>query len=229
MRQCFKSGLFVRGLALAMTFSVFAACTAEQKIAVVNVSKVFENYQKVPDIQRRIDKIHEARKDELTARGKELGERNRQLEALYQQSGKNASEQVFDAVQALRKQQFLYERDVNVLNEQIQDDYAREMREVLSDIRQAIRQKAEGNSFDMVLRSPDSDNPGAGDAPKTIADPNDKRTYLQKIQPQNTYELLERFNRNPVLYGKETVDITDDILKTLNAAFLRKSALPGLK
>jgi Skp family chaperone for outer membrane proteins len=197
-----------------------------QKLAVVNVSKVFEKYNKVADVQKRIDAIHEARKKELDARGKDLADRGNKLSEFYKQSGQ--SEQVFDAVQQLRKLQFLYERDVAQLNDAIQKDYTREMREVLSDIRQAIKTYAEAGGFELVLRSPDSDNPDAAKLdPKQMKDPAavEKQTYLQMQEAQTLAEVLERFNRNPVLFGAETADITDEVLKRLNDSFLKRSMM----
>jgi hypothetical protein len=36
-------------------------------------------------------------------------------------------------------------------------------------------------------------------------------------------ELVERFNRNPVLFGAQTVDITQEVLKKLNEDYQRRS------
>ncbi len=193
-----------------------------QKLAVVNVSFVFEKYAKVADVQRKIDAVHDAKKKELEIRGRELQDMNKRLTEMYQQAGQ--SEQVFDMVQSTRKQQFLYERDVAQLNATIQKDYTREMREVLSDIRQAIKGHAEANGYDMVLRSPDSDNPDAkpGNS-KTDPAALEKQTYLQKQEAQTLGEVMERFNRNPVLFGATTVDITQDVLNRLNEAFMKRA------
>ena len=215
--------------ALLACFAVLCGClpsyAAEpQKLAVVNVSYVFEKYLKVADVQKRIDAIHDARKKELEQRGKDILDTNQKLTALHAQAGN--SEEVFDQVQQLRKRQFIYERDVGQLNVLIQKDYTREMREVLSDIRQAIKAHSEAGGFDMVLRSPDADNPEV--LPKTpgkMKDPAalEKQTYLQTQDPQTVGEVLERFNRNPVLFGSTAVDITEDVLKRLNGAFMKRS------
>ncbi len=202
------------------------ASEAPQKLAVVNVSRVFEKYNKVADVQKRIDAVHEARKKELDARGKDLMANGNRLSEMYKQAGQ--SEGVFDAVQALRKQQFLYERDVAQLNEAIQKDYTREMREVLSDIKQAIKVYAEASGFEIVLRSPDSDNPDAVKIdPKQMTDPAaiEKQTYLQMQEAQTLAEVLERFNRNPVLFGAKTADITEEVLARLNQAFMKRSMM----
>src|SRR5205823_4919335 len=157
------------------------------------------------------------RKKELEQRGKDLMDLNRNLDEKYKQAG-NASEEVFDAVQRLRKLQFVYERDVAQLNAQIAKDYTREMREVLSDIRQAIKNIAETHRLDIVLRSPDTDDPKlAGSDPSKMTDPADKEklTYLQLLAPQSVADVLERFHRNPVLFRTETSDITEEVLQTL--------------
>lgn len=215
-----------RGLGLVCAAFVCAAALAgdAQKLAVVNVSFVFEKYLLVPDVQRRIDAQHEARKKELEQRGKELADFNRQMEEKYKQAGN--SEEVFDLVQKLRKAQYVYERDVANLNEQIQKDYTREMRAVLSDIRQAIRQHAEANHYDLVLRSPDTDDPAVKKQdPNKMPDlsAKDKETYLSLTEPKTVMDVLERFHRNPVLYGAVTVDITNDVLSALNTAFMKRS------
>lgn len=198
----------------------------EQKIAVVNVSKVFEQYRKVADIQQRTDAKYKGQKDELELRADSIAKRSRELEAQFQGANSRTDEGMFTAIQLMRKEQFAYERDLRRLNEAIQKEYTSDMREVLSDIRQAIRQLAETNNYDMVVRSPDSDNPDPGPEPKGLTDPNDKRTYFQKVQPKTTYEIVERFNRNPILYGKSTVDITEDVLNYVNQKFFKQSILP---
>lgn len=207
-------------------FCALSLLAGEQKIAVVNVSKVFEQYRKVADIQNRTDAKYKTQKEELNARATSIAQRSREVEAQFQGSNSRSDEGLFDRIQGMRKEQFQYERDVRKLDEMVQRDYTRDMREVLSDIRQAIRQLAETNNYDMVVRSPDSDNPDPVPEPKGLADPNDKRTYFQKVQPKTTYEIIERFNRNPILYGKSTVDITEDVLAFANNKFLRQAILP---
>ena len=94
MQYRVKCGLAVCGLVLAVLPRMSLRAADAQRIAVVNVSKVFENYQKVPDIQKRIDAIHTDKKKDLEARGRDLAERNRELEQRYQQAGAKGSIQV---------------------------------------------------------------------------------------------------------------------------------------
>jgi Skp family chaperone for outer membrane proteins len=51
-------------LLCAALLAFAASCAAEsQRLAIVNVSYVFEKYDKVKDVQARIDMMHDARKN----------------------------------------------------------------------------------------------------------------------------------------------------------------------
>jgi Skp family chaperone for outer membrane proteins len=211
-------------LALVAAAAVLpSARAADQKIAVVNVSYVFQNYKKVLDVERRINAVHDTEKNSLNQRIKDLSARNKEMQQYF--NNDTASVQIFDAVQKLRKDTFLYQRDLDRLNAEIQKSYTKEMREVLSDIRVAIRAVADKDRFDLVLRSPDDDDPEVkGDAG---AEKQDDRTYLEATEPKTVAQMVARFNRNPVLFGAKTVDITQEVLKRLNADFEKKA--PGGK
>jgi len=226
-------GVFILYSACCLLPFPVEAGEGEQRLALVNVSLVFEKYDKVAEVSRAIDARHQPQKKELEQRAKELLERNKGLESMYNQA--QTEEAVFDMIQKLRKDQFRYERELARLNADIQKEYTKQMREVLSDIRVAVRAIAEQGHFDLVLRSPDSDNPEvSAPTPENPANPAtaDSRPYLSTIEPASMAELLERFNRNPVLFGTKTVDITQDVLKKVNEDYQRrigKPAAPGAK
>jgi Skp family chaperone for outer membrane proteins len=202
------------------------AFAGEQKLAMVNVSYVFENYRKVPDIQRLIDARHDSEKKALQKRAEDLGKRSRELQQYF--SDNNQSEAVFDAVQKLRKDQYLFERDLKRLNFEITKSYTKEMREVLSEIRVAIKTISEKGAFTLVVRSPDTDDPEVVEGTDNDPAAGDKRTVLERIKPNSVAQLVERFNRNPVLFGAKTVDITNDVLTKLNEDYAKRSATgPG--
>lgn len=190
---------------------------AAQKLAMVDVSAVFKGYDKVPDVQRRINAKHQKTKDDLQALAKDLLARNKELETLYNQA--RTDEVIFDMVQKLRKDQFRYERALANLNAEIQKDYTRQMREVLSDIRVAVRTIAEKGGFDIVLRSPNIDEP---ETEQDTSTPDGKYT-AEMLAPRTVAQVVERFNRNPVLYGAQTVDITAEVLQKLNDDFKKRT------
>ena len=70
--------VFASGLPLCRRAA--AADLAPQKLAIVNVSFIFENYTKVPDQQRKIDETHKAEENTLQQRFKELAQRNKDLD-----------------------------------------------------------------------------------------------------------------------------------------------------
>jgi Skp family chaperone for outer membrane proteins len=205
--------------ALLLLPSVRAGET-DQKLAVVNVSAVFARYDKVPDVERGIDGKFQKDKKDLQQRADDLVKRNKELTELYDSSRGQAEEAVFDRVQKLRREQFYYERDLARLNAEIQKDYTRQMREVLSDIRVAVRMIAEKGGFDIVLRSPDTDDPEAAAPPGQ-----DKKEFASLLAPKTVAQVVERFNRNPVLFGAKTVDITEDVLKKLNEDYTKRTGV----
>ena len=206
-----------------------AAAEDDQKLAVVNVSLVFEKYNKVADVQRKIDADTKDKKEELNKRAEDLSKRNKEVEQLYTQQ--NQSEPVFDMVQHLRKDQYKFERDLTALNMDIQKAYTKDMRDVLTDIRVAVRNIAEKGGFQIVLRSPDTDDPDVKENAEDTANPaaRDNHTYLEVTSPKTVAQLVERFNRNPVLFGAKTVDITQDVLTKLNDDYLKRSIIGGGK
>jgi Skp family chaperone for outer membrane proteins len=216
-------------LPFALSLSVVAA-EKTQKLAVVNVSFVFEKYDKVSDIQRRLDEMYKVRRTELTKRGQELLRRGQELEQQYPAGP--TTETAYDEIQKLRREQFMFERDAGQLSTEIDEAYAKEMREVLTDIRMAIKQIGEERRFDMVLRSPSTDDPVVEEVdPRKPPDPAalDKKTHLELIEPRNVSELLERFYRNPVLYGAAPTDITPEVLSRLNAAYAKRTGKAPVK
>ncbi|MFH0937668.1 MAG: OmpH family outer membrane protein [Planctomycetota bacterium] len=216
--------LLLIGLLLGLA-SVVGAGEKEQRLAMVNVSLVFEKYDKVADIERRLNAIYAPEQDKLNQQAEKLKKRNKELEQFFNTA--EQSEQVLDTVQKLRRDQYFFEKDLNNLNMRMQKSYTKEMREVLSDIRVTIRAVAEKGGFDLALRSPDTEDPEISETDPRKTDPaaDDRRTMLQKIAPKTVAQLLERFNRNPVLFGAKTVDITEEILKKLNDEYAKRGKL----
>jgi len=210
--------------ALVLSVAAMAAGVpekADQRLAVVNVSFIFENYKKVPDVQRNIDARYENQRKNLQQRSEELLKRRKEIEQNF--APNQQDERVFDAVQKLRKDTFLFEREMASLNYEIQRAYTKEMRDVLTDIRVAIRSIAEKGAFAMVLRSPNTDDPDVIENAPLDPAAGDRRTALELIAPKTIEQLIERFNRNPVLFGSKTVDITEEVLLKLNKDFNKRT------
>jgi len=206
------------------------AGTENTNLAVVNVSKVFGNYKKVYDVQADVSGFFGPREKELESqfkKYKDLAEKIRQMRDQLD----GANETLFDKVQELQKEEFLLRKAKQKLDEDKAKRMAEEMRNVLNEIRAAIRAVAELRNIQMVLRSPDTDDPLddlAAPEPGKDANPNEEKVRAI-TKPRTTYELVNRVRRNPVLFGAKTVDITDDVLKTLNDDYADRSGKPQRK
>ena len=214
--------LLASGLACSQWLSAAADKQPAQRLAIVNVSYVFSNYKKIADVQRLIDNMEPEEKKYLDLTAKDLKARQEDLAPLLNMA--NADLNVFDRVQKLRRDQFVYATRLRALNDKIQKQYTKEMRDVLSDIRLAIVAVSK-DRFDVVLRSPDPDEASLVNA--AAGKTGDKKAVAEMIEPKTTVEVLERFNRNPVLFGRVTVDITHEVLDKLNRDYARRTGVGG--
>ena len=210
-------------LALGMRTAVLdAAEFATQKLAIVNVSYVFENYKKVSDLQRKIEEDFKTEESKLQQQFKELAQQNKDLDYVMKvEDMEKLTERDFDRVQTLRKQQYLFQQARQKYDAAMAQAYTKGMKDILTEIRVAIRTVADAGKFDLVLRSPDADDPA------TSADTNpadaDKETFLTRTEPKTVEELTERFNRNPVLFGARPADITTQVLTKLNEEYMKRA------
>src|SRR5579862_480770 len=67
-------------LACSMAGALHAATPAPQKLAIVNVSYIFENFKKVSDLQRTIDEKFKLDEGKLQLKFKDLSQRNKELD-----------------------------------------------------------------------------------------------------------------------------------------------------
>jgi Skp family chaperone for outer membrane proteins len=198
-----------------------AGAPAPQRLASVNVSYIFENYKKVTDLQRTIDEKFKLDDGKLQLKFKELTQRNKELDPYLNKGDLDSVDPViFEKVQMLRRDQFQFSRERQQYDENVQKAYTKGMKDILTDIRVAIRTIADVGRFDLVLRSADAEDPQS-EGP--LLDPS-KQTYLAALEPKTVAEMTERFNRNPVLFGAKPTDITNDVLKRLNDEYARRSS-----
>src|SRR5690242_995422 len=91
-------------VALIRFNAAVAADPAPQKLAIVNVSYIFENFKKVADLQRTIDEQFKLEEGRLQLEFKELAQRNKQLDEFMNKENMDSVDPViFEKIQALRK------------------------------------------------------------------------------------------------------------------------------
>jgi len=193
----------------------------ETRVAAVDVATVFSNYKKVVEVNKQVEASFEKEKKALEEVERKLGEFAREIR-LQREQLPGDSDLVFENIQRFQKEDFQYRKKVRDLNEKMEKRLLEEMRDVLREIRSAIRKQAEKGGYHLVLRAPDANDPvetGELDAPKKSEVNPSQETIKEVLTPKYTFELVARFRRNPVLYGAEVVDITKQVLETLNREY----------
>lgn len=215
---------FTPGLCAGEPFPV------ETHVAVVDVSRVFENYKRVNDVERMVEGEFTPRKQAIEKEGQELMASGAELKRMRDGMEGN-SPLLFDEVQRFQKRQFLFERKRQNLEEALAVRMREEMRNVLNEIKAAIRKEAERRHIHLVLRSPDAVDPieaetapGGERNPAPAADDGAKKRQKEIkdiLAPKTLQELLLRLRRNPVLFGSQTADITAEVLRALNQDYAK--------
>lgn len=236
-----RRGLLVGALVLVVSAGAARAADGSFNLAVVDVSKVFRSYEKVQDVQTELDQKFAERMKELNAEFKKLQEEHTEIKNMRTRFSAD-NDFVFDKNQKWERTLFQFDKKRAQVNRDRQEQMSQQMKTVLNEIRASIRKVAESRNFQMVLRAPDADallamdekpeseehkeNEGDGD-PTTEEKAKKQAEEIQNIlRPRSTFELVSRVRRNPVVYGSNTVDITDDVLKLLNEDYKKQKAAP---
>lgn len=235
-------GPLVAALVLVASAGAARAADGSFNLAVVDVSKVFRSYAKVQDVQNELDQKFAERLKELNAEFKKLQEEHGEIKNMRTRFSAD-NDFVFDKNQKWERALFQFDKKRAQVNRDRQEQMSQQMKTVLNEIRASIRKVAEARNFQMVLRAPDADallamdeKPETGDEHKDAPDGGEQtdeekaKKQAEEIQnilrPRSTFELVSRVRRNPVVYGSNTVDITDDVLKLLNEEYKKQKAAP---
>ena len=179
-----------------------------RRIAVVNVSRVFEAYTKVKDVQDKMKNLFDANKQALENDGKKL----KDLEDRLRIDPRNPKDvEMFKEIQAFELRKLMWESEGQKLGQRVEEQRKVEMKSVLSDIKNAIRTVGTAMKYDLVLRAPEFDD--EFDKPKNPNDPEESKI--------SAGDLVRRFRENPVLYFSQGVDVTEAVIKKLNDDYVK--------
>jgi outer membrane protein len=192
------------------------ACAEEKRIAVVNVSRVFDAYVKVKDVEEKMKKLYET-EDQAVKR--DQTELKKWEDKLKVNPLPNDNVEKFKEIQKFELAKLEFQLRIRKLNQEVEEKKKNEMREVLNDIKKAIRDVGNAEKFDLVLRAPEFED--IFDPSKMSAD--DKKK--EDEQATSAAELVRKFRENPVLYFSQGVDVTDKVIAQLNNAY--KAAIPA--
>jgi Skp family chaperone for outer membrane proteins len=179
-----------------------------RRIAVVNVSRVFNAYEKVKVVQDKMEKLFDADRKAIEASGTEL----RKWEDRLKLDGRDpkTSVEFFKEIQRFDLSKMELEQRYRKLAEDVEKRRKDEMKLVLNDIKGAIRTVGTNEKFDLVMRAPEFDED---------FDPAKAAAADNKNEPQSAAELVRKFRENPVLFFSTGVDVTQQVIDKLNTDF----------
>ena len=220
--------IFGRGFAgiLLACLSVFCCAPFQHKalaqdgarrIAVVNVSRVFEAYTKVKDVQEKMKQLFDPEKQAMEKEAHDLKNWNDKLQV----DPRNPKTDInfVREVQKFELAKLEFETKGQDLGVKVEERRKDEMKIVLGDIKNAIRYVGTAEKYDLVLRAPEFDE---------IFDPK-KPENPDERKNESAAELVRKFRENPVLFFSQGVDVTDKVISKLNDDYKSTGPGPGPK
>jgi Skp family chaperone for outer membrane proteins len=161
------------------------------KVAVCDVVKIFNNYQRAKDLTTEVSERRKVIQSENDARGKKIDDKQKEMKALKKNSKEYESR--FKELQLiiLEREAWLKYQETLAVRE-----HYRLTVEMCEEIQKMIATLAKERSIQIVLFR---------DA--------------EKITSQNAAELLRQIGMRKVLYSDSSVDMTEDALWRLNEAY----------
>lgn len=195
-------------LVLGMVASALPQAHAEERrIGVVNVSRVFNAYQKVKDVQEKMEKLFEAERNNIQKEGLDLKKWQDRLSVETRDPKKDMN--LFKELQRFELAKMELDVRFQNLAQEVEKKRKEEMKMVLNDIKASIRAVGTGDKFDLVLRAPEFEDE---------FDPN-KQPNDQQNEMQSAAELVRKFRENPVLFFNQGVDVTQKVIDKLNGDY----------
>lgn len=196
-----------------MALSMDVRAAEERRIGVVNVSRVFNSFQKVKDVQEKMEKLFETQRNNIQKDGLDLKKWQDRLSVDPRDPKTNI--EMFQEIQRFELTKMQLDIRFQNLAKDVEKQRKEEMKQVLNDIKAAIRNVGLAEKFDLVLRAPEFDDE---------FDPN-KAAEKKKEEDelQSAAELVRKFRENPVMYFSQGVDVTQKVVDRLNADYKANS------
>lgn len=177
-----------------------------KRIAVVNVSQVFNAYVKVKEVQDKLEKLFDADKKAIDKKSKDL----KALEEKLRLDPRDPKHDVnlFREFQQFELAKMQLELEYQDLFKRVEEKRRDEMKGVLNDIKGAIRSIGTQEKYDLILRAPEFEDEFD---PKATAQDNQNRE-----ESRSAAELVRKFRENPVMYFSQGVDVTGKVITKLN-------------
>jgi len=165
------------------------------RVAIVDFSRVFKDYKKKEELEKKMKEKFDARNEALSKRKQELIDREKQL--------RNDTREKNDPAYAADCQRWSYDKsvfdkDFREFGEELTVYNFKQTKQIVAEISEAIRRCADNKGFDVVLK---------------LQNTNEEAKTFDEYMRQVTL--------NPVVYFNAKVDITDMVLMLLNAAYAK--------
>jgi len=209
--------LGIVSLGIAMLPQTARAEDGMKRIGVVNVSRVFNAYEKVKDVQKRMESAFETEQKAIQKEGADLKVRENEIQI---DQRPRTDLVFFQKVQAFELDKLKLEVRFQKLAQQVEEQRKNEMKGVLNDIKNVIRIVGTGEKFDLVLRAPEFED--EFDPAKAAVKDKEKE---ERKEPESAADLVRKFRENPVLYFSSGVDVTQKVIDKLNGDY--KKAAPA--
>jgi Skp family chaperone for outer membrane proteins len=180
----------------------------DRRIAVVNVARVFNAYERTKVYQEVLRKELEPRDNDLKQKMQSLRKWNERLQLQIQDPRTNL--EAFKEMQRYQLDEMTLKLEMKAFEEDLLKRQKDEMKKVLEDIKLAIKAVAQAEQFEMVMRAPEWDE----DFDNRAGQEGENRP-----EAQTPMELVRRFRENPVLFYSAGIDITQKVIEKVNTAY----------
>jgi len=163
------------------------------RIAVVNVSEVFDAYKRTQDQNKKMKVLFESRKEALDKRGEEIKKREIQLK--NDTRARSDIGYMADA-QKLSLDLARFKQDYEAFLKEYEEFNFKNTQLILAEILEAVRRYSEKNGYDLVMQ-----------------------VGRLKVEGGSTAQLTSSFRDKAALYYSKSADITPAIIKVLDSAY----------
>ncbi|MCM8807061.1 MAG: OmpH family outer membrane protein [Candidatus Omnitrophica bacterium] len=135
-------------LVLFFLMSSIFVCSKELKIGVVNIERIYANYEKAKSVRDEIQSKRREKQEELSKKQVELKklkeEYDRKKEKLKGEEKEKYEKKINDLIAEINT-------FVNLTNQQLIDENRKKTQELLNDIAKVIQDYASKNAYDLII------------------------------------------------------------------------------
>lgn len=186
----------------------------ELKMGVVNIPRVFEGYARVKDGAEKLRKEFGPEETVLEKTEIELRKLKDKLEV---DPRPKTDLNFYTEFQKLQFMTLEHENRKRQVMQRAADKQREEMKQILTEMRNAIRVVSASEGMHFVMRAPEwEDSMGSGTALTPAATPGAAADEKESKEPKSAQMLVGLFRENPLIHYTPSMDISERVIKLLN-------------